>query len=58
MDITNLKLHVRTHNARSAGKPLLEAPLFSENGENMLCKKIVLSAQNVLPRFELGIFMH
>ena len=28
MDITNLKLHVRTHNARSAGKSLLEAPLF------------------------------
>ena len=46
MDITNLKLHVRTHNARSAGKPLLEAPLFSENGENLLCTKIVPNVRN------------
>ena len=46
------------------GKSLSEALLFAENGENMLCTKIVLNVRNnfftqhVLPRFELGIFMH
>ena len=41
-----------------------EALLFAENGENMLCTKIVLNvgknfcSQHVLPRFELEIFMY
>ena len=44
------------------GKSLSEA--FAEHGENMLCTKIVLNVrnhfctQNVLPRFQLGIFMY
>jgi hypothetical protein len=48
----------------STGKSLSEALLFAENGENMLCTKIVLNIRNnfctqhVLPRFELGIFMY
>ena len=48
----------------STGKSLSEALLFAENGENMLCTKIVLNVRNnfctqhVLPRFELGIFMY
>ena len=46
------------------GKSLLEALLFAEHGENILCTKIVLNVRNnfcrqhVLPRFELGIFMY
>ena len=46
------------------GKSLSEALLFAEHGENMLCTKIVLNVRNnfctqdVLPRFELGIFMY
>jgi hypothetical protein len=46
------------------GKSLSEVLLFAEHGENMLCLKIVLNVKNnfctqhVLPRFELGIFMH
>ena len=42
------------------GKSLSEALLFAEDGENMLCTKIVLNVRNnfctqhVLPRFELG----
>ena len=46
------------------GKSLSEALLFAEHGENMLCTKSVLNGRNnfctqhVLPRFELGIFMH
>ena len=46
------------------GKSLSEALLFAENGENMLCTKIVLNVRNnfctqhVLPRFELGIFTY
>ena len=46
------------------GKSLSEALPFAEHGENMLCTKIVLNVRNnfytqhVLPRFELGIFMH
>ena len=41
-----------------------EALLFAEHGENMLCTKIVLNVRNnfctqdVLPRFELGIFIY
>ena len=48
----------------STGESLSEALLFAEHGENMLCTKIVLNVrnyfctQNVLPRFELGIFMY
>ena len=48
----------------STGKSLSEVLLFAEHGENMLCTKIVLNVgnnfctQNVLPRFELGIFMY
>ena len=44
------------------GKSLLEALLFAEHGENLLCTKIVLNVskifctQHVLPRFEFGIF--
>ena len=47
-----------------SGKSLSEALLFVEHVENMLCTKIVLNVrknfctQNVLPRFELGIFMY
>ena len=46
------------------GKSLSEILLLAEHGENMLCTKIVLNVrnnfctQNVLPRFERGIFMH
>ena len=45
------------------GKSLSEALLFAEPGENMLCTKIVLNIRNnfctnVLPRFELWIFMY
>ena len=46
------------------GKSLSEALLFAENGENMLCTKIVLNVRNnfcthnVLPKFEVGIFMY
>ena len=46
------------------GKSLLEALLFAEHGENILCTKIVLNVRNnfclqhVLPRFELGISMY
>ena len=46
------------------GKPLSEAIIFAEHGENILCTKIVLNVKNnfctqhVLPRFELGIFMY
>ena len=46
------------------GKYLSEALLFAKHGENMLCRKIVLSVRNnfctqhFLPRFELGIFMY
>ena len=46
------------------GQSLSEALLFAEHGENMFCTKIVLNVRNnfctqhVLPRFELGIFMH
>ena len=46
------------------GKSLSEALLFAEQGETMLCTKIVLNVgnnfctQHVLPRFELGNFMH
>ena len=46
------------------GKSLSEGLLFAENGENMLCTKIVLNVRNnfytqhVLPRFELAIFMY
>ena len=49
--------------ATSTGKSLSEALLFAEHGENILCTKIALNVrnnfctQNVLPRFELGIFM-
>ena len=41
-----------------------EVLFFAENGENMLCTKIVLNVRNnfctqhVLPRFVLGIFMY
>ena len=48
----------------STRKYLSEAPLFAENGENMLCTIIVLNVRNnfctqyVLPRFEFGIFMY
>ena len=43
---------------------MLEALLFAEHGDNMLCTKIVQNVgnnfctQHVLPRFELGIFMY
>ena len=46
------------------GKSLSEALPFSEHGENMSCTKIVLNVnnnlctKNVLPRFELEIFMY
>ena len=46
------------------GKYLSEALLFAENGENMLCTKIVLNVRNnfctqhVLPKFVYGIFMY
>ena len=49
---------------RTTGKSLSEALLFTEHGENIMCTKIVLYVRNnfctqhVLPRFELGIFMH
>ena len=45
-------------------KSLLEALLFAEHGEKILCPKIVLNVRNnfcthhVLPRFEPGIFMY
>ena len=48
----------------STGKSLSEALIFAENGENMLCTKVVRNVRNyfckqhVLPRFELGIFMY
>ena len=48
----------------NTGKSLSEALLFAEDGENMLCTKIVLNVRNnfcsqhVLHRFELGIFIY
>ena len=50
--------------SRDTGKSLSEALFFADHGDNMLCTKIVLNVRNnfctqhVLPRFELGIFMH
>ena len=57
-------LQPKCRNGHDTGKSLSEALLFAENGENMLCTKIVLNVrkhfctQHVLPRFELGIFMY
>ena len=50
--------------ARDTGKFLSEALPFAEHGENMSRTIIVLNVRNnfctqhVLPRFELGIFVH
>ena len=49
---------------QNIGKSLSETLFFAEQGENMLCTKIVLNVRNnfctqpVLPRFEFGIFMY
>ena len=49
---------------QNIGKSLSETLLFAEQGEKMLCTKIVLNVRNNfctqhgLPRFELGIFMY
>ena len=46
------------------GKSLSEVLLFAQDGENMLCTKIVLNVRNnfctphALPRFELGNCMY
>ena len=51
-------------NLALCSKSLSEALLFAEQGENMLCTKILLNVRNnfctkhVLPWFELGIFMY
>ena len=58
------RVFLRDHRGHSTGKSLSEALLFAEHGENMLCTEIVLNFRNnfctlnVLPKFELGIFMY
>ena len=57
-------MHDQIAESNLTGKSLSEALIFAEHGENMLGTKIVLNVRNnfftehVLPRLELGIFMH
>ena len=60
----NEAVYREAQNTFSTGKSLSEALLFAEQGENMLCTKIVRNVrhnfctQHVLLRFELRIFMY